>query len=574
MSTRVFGTLELNTRGTGWVINALEPHVAIRLKQIFPKIAKTQTKDFKFPNDPINCADLDWFNDRYPLAISDRDRKKLTAGRRKYESNQAEMEQIFLPDYVPSPLAGLKPGHQVRPYQSQPIDLIQILPNHGLLLGDDVGLGKTYTAAGMFLLTDARPAVAVVETHLQGQWVEKLTEFTDLRVHAITVTKPYDLPEADVYVFKYSQLLGWIDFFKTNFFKSVAYDEIQQLRRGTESRKGAAAKVLSESVKYKLGLSATPIYNYGGEIWNVMRYVDPSVLGEEDDFLREWTDGDKTVKDPEALGTFLREQRVFLRRTKREVGQQMPPINRIVEIVDTDRKALDDIAALAHTLAVRATTGSFMERGSAARELDLLARHATGVAKARSVAAYARILLDANIPIVLMGWHRDVYEIWLRELANFKPVMYTGTESPTAKQRSKDAFVGGETNLFIMSLRSGAGVDGLQHVCSTVIFGELDWSGKIHEQVIGRLDREGQQEQISAIFLNSDEGSDPPMVDLLGIKASQASGITDPGRVFEAVTSDTSRMVALARQFLHKREQRGLDARTRLPDEVRPEAIA
>lgn len=560
MSTRTFGTLELNTRSTGWVINSLEPHVAIRLKQLFPKIAKTQTKDFKFSNDPISCADLDWFIGRYPLAISGRDRQKLTVGRRKYESNQAEMEQIFLPDYVPSPLVGLKPGHQIRPYQAQPIDLIQILPNHGLLLGDDVGLGKTYAGAGMFLLTDARPAVAVVETHLQGQWVEKLSEFTDLRVHAIKVTKPYDLPEADVYIFKYSQLLGWIDFFKTNFFKSVAFDEIQQLRTGTDSQKGAAAKVLCEHVKYKLGLSATPIYNYGSEIWNIMQFVDPSVLGRRDDFLREWTDGDKTVKNPEALGTYLREQRVFLRRTKREVGQQMPPINRIVEIVDTDQKALDDIAALAHTLAVRATTGSFLERGAAARELDLLARHTTGVAKARSVAAYARILLDANIPVVLMGWHRDVYDIWLRDLAQFNPVMYTGSESPAQKQRSKEAFVNGETNLFIMSLRSGAGVDGLQYRCSTVIFGELDWSGKIHEQVIGRFDREGQEEQITAIFLNSDEGSDPPMVDLLGIKASQASGITDPGRVFESVSSDTSRIEALARQFLDKRELRALDA--------------
>lgn len=560
MMTRTFGTLELNTRGTGWVINSLEPHVAIRLKQLFPKIAKTQTKDFKFPNDPINCTDLYWFIGRYPLEITDRDRKKLTVGRKKYESNQAEMEQIFLPDYVPSPLVGLKPGHQIRPYQVQPIDLIQILPNHGLLLGDDVGLGKTYAGAGLFLLTDARPAVAVVETHLQGQWMEKLTEFTDLRVHAITVTKPYDLPEADVYIFKYSQLLGWIDFFKTNFFKSVAFDEIQQLRTGTDSQKGAAAKVLCEHVKYRLGLSATPIYNYGSEIWNIMQFVDPSVLGKRDDFLREWTDGDRTVKNPEALGTFLREQRVFLRRTKREVGQQMPPINRIVEIVDTDRKALDDIATLAHTLAVRATTGSFVERGAAARELDLLARHATGVAKARSVAAYARILLDANIPVVLMGWHRDVYDLWLRDLDQFNPVMYTGSESPTQKQRSKDAFVNGDTNLFIMSLRSGAGVDGLQYRCSTVIFGELDWSGKIHEQVIGRFDREGQEEQITAIFLNSDEGSDPPMVDLLGIKASQASGITDPGRVFEAVSSDTSRIEALARQFLDKRELRALDA--------------
>ena len=219
---------------------------------------------------------------------------------------------------------------------------------------------------------------------------------------------------------------------------------------------------------------------------------------------------------------------------------------------------MDGIAEAAHRLALRTIAGNFVERGQAARELDLMVRHATGVAKAVGVAAYARILLEAQVPVMLMGWHRDVYAVWLDLLADFNPVMYTGSESPTQKNESQRKFMAGETNLFIMSLRSGAGVDGLQGRCSTVIFGELDWSPKIHEQVIGRLDREGQTEQVTAIYLNSQDGSDPPMVDLLGVKASQSSGIVDPGRVFEPVASDTSRMQAPAMQFLNKREVKAL----------------
>lgn len=285
-----------------------------------------------------------------------------------------------------------------------------------------------------------------------------------------------------------------------------------------------------------------------------MRCLDDAVLGTRGDFLREWADEKGRIKTPEALGTYLREHHVFLRRTKRDVGQQVPPVNRIIEIVESDETALQDIAKLARQLAIKITTGSFSERGQASRELDMLARHATGVGKARAVAAYVRILLESNIPVMLMGWHRDVYEIWLRELAEFNPVMYTGSESPAQKERAKQGFVDGETNLFIMSLRSGAGVDGLQYRCSSVVFGELDWSPKVHDQIIGRLDREGQLEQVTAIYLNSDDGSDPPMVDLLGIKASQSTGIVDPGRVFEAVYSDDSRIKALARQFLSVRE--------------------
>ncbi|WP_155985654.1 hypothetical protein [Paenibacillus gorillae] len=45
--------------------------------------------------------------------------------------------------------------------------------------------------------------------------------FTSLRVHKIKGTRPYELPPADVYLYKYSQLLGWIDTFSDGFFKAV-----------------------------------------------------------------------------------------------------------------------------------------------------------------------------------------------------------------------------------------------------------------------------------------------------------------------------------------------------------------
>lgn len=148
----------------------------------------------------------------------------LQAGQELFETTQAELERILLPNYVPPNYVGLKPNQCIRPYQSQAIDVVQ--RRHGLLLGDDLGLGKTYTAAGLFLLSEARPAAVVVQTHLQSQWEEKLTSFTTLRVHKIKGTKPYSLPDADVYIFKYSQLLGWIDFFQEKFFRSVAFDEV------------------------------------------------------------------------------------------------------------------------------------------------------------------------------------------------------------------------------------------------------------------------------------------------------------------------------------------------------------
>ncbi|WP_409286821.1 SNF2-related protein [Pseudomonas guariconensis] len=545
-----YGTLSLTDKKQTWLMQGIAPHVSIRLKQLFPRISKTQVDCFTFPNDLEHCSDLDWFTSRYPLTISDADARALKKGKKAYTARKAELEQILLPDYKPKALPGLKPACQPRLYQQQAADLAHA--TRTLLLGDDIGLGKT-AATIMWLLNPAcRPGLVVVDTHLQHQWKEKVEEFSDLSAHIIKTSSPYDLPESDVYIITYGKLAGWVDLFKQRFFKSACWDEIGGLRKGRESVKGESSAVLACNVDFRLGLSATPVYNYGIEIFNIYDVLQCDVLGTRAEFLREWCANDKQVSDPSALGTYLREQKVFLRRTRAEVGRELPKVNTMVEDIDHDHRALKSIEEIARKLALRYEHGSFEEKGQAGRELDVLVRQATGISKARYIARYARMFLEDNIPIVLAGWHRAVYDIWLEELAEFSPVLYTGTESPAQKKESTRRFLEGETNIVILSLRSGAGLDGLQSRCSVVLHGELDWSPKVHEQLTGRVDREGQVEPVLSIYLCSRDGSDPPIMELLGVKASQAAGITDPGRVFESNVGDTARLRLLVDRYLPK----------------------
>jgi hypothetical protein len=95
----------------------------------------------------------------------------------------------------------------------------------------------------------------------------------------------------------------------------------------------------------------------------------------------------------------------------------------------------------------------------------------------------------------------------------------------------------------------------------------MDWSSQMHDQMIARLDREHQPDQVTAIFLNSSDGSDPPMIDLLARKSDQARGIVDPNEPTKAVFSDTSRVKALAQQFLDKEMAKVLEASSEvMPD--------
>lgn len=543
---RTFGKIE--HKNGKWVLYDIEPHVVIKLKNIFKGVSLHKEQPFIFDDREETALDLEWFMNRYPLLISDSDKLHLIRQKTKHLSDLSEAERIFLPSYTPRKMF-LK--IDLRKYQIQAVDLFMKMKY--FLLGDGVGIGKSATAIGILTDPSCLPALVVVQTHLPKQWKDEIAKFTDLSVHIIDKSTPYSLPPADVYIVKYSNIAKWADILGRGFIKTVVLDEAQELRR-QESLKYSAVKMVTKKASGVIGLSATPVYNRGSEIFNILDIIKEGCLGDYESFHREWCYGEE-VRNPKALGTYLRENHLFLRRTKEEVSLELPPINKIVHTVDYDKEAVASVESLARTLAIKSTTASFVERGQAARELDILIRKVTGVSKAKYVAQYVSILLENKVPVLLAGWHRDCYDIWLEELKQYNPVMYTGSESPTQKEASKQAFINGDSNLMIISLRSGVGLDGLQKRCNTVVFGELDWTNAIHEQVIGRLNRYGQENQVTAIYLVSQDGSDPLMVNLLGLKASLARDIVDPTLPIGVQFSDESRLKLLAEQYLKGKTQ-------------------
>lgn len=541
---------KLTLQDNRWILSDIPPHVAIRLKSVFAGIPKTQTSVFNLPATESMSADLCWFESRYKMDMKPQDRAALENLRSLFEEDRAASEAILLPEWQPPTRHGLRSGHELYHYQKQAVELW--LRRKSLLLGDETGLGKTLVPLGALAGSPYLPAAIVVQSHLPTQWVnEYIKKFTYMQAHIIEGKTPYSLPPANLYVFKYSNIAGWVDLFATGFFKAVVYDEIQELRRGNEAEKGRAALVLSQNASLKLGLSASPVYNLGSEMHNVLQYIDPDVLGPWDEFTREWcrmaSGGKWAVKDPDALGSYLRESGVFLRRLK-----QGRPINKIPIEVDFDEAIAESAADLARMLAIKVVSGSFVEAGSASRELDAFARLQTGLAKIKSVAGLARIYLEKGIPLIIGMWHRQCYEIMMEELKEFHPVMYTGSESAVQKDRAKEAFISGKSDVLLISLRSGAGLDGLQKRCSTLIVGEMDWSNAVVDpQLVGRIDRPGQTaEEITMLIPYVNYGSDPVLMQVNAFKKDQQRGINDPGAVLQPVHTDESRFKMLAKQFL------------------------
>lgn len=562
---KTFGTLQHD--GKKWLLE-VEPHVAVRLKRAFPRIPHASFGTIALSDTIDTCRDLAWFLERYPLASDDATLERLNRRASQHRERETLVAQL---------LAGMREAKAfdlaIPPRSYQRVAADMCLASGGLLLADDLGLGKTCSGICVISEPNARPALVVTLTHLPKQWQAEIKRFApQLRTHVLRDGPLYDLCNPpgrrskkdqpllirelpDVIITSYSKIAKWAEHLAP-IVRSVVFDEAQELRR-TESAKSAAAKHVAESATYRLGLTATPIYNYGDEIFNVIDVVRPGELGTHEEFLTEWCSYDR-VKDPKAFGAYIRDAGLMLRRTRADVGRELPELSRVPHQVDCDAAALAAVETAASNLAEIILASSGNARGDAMRaaeELSMLVRQATGVAKAPYVAEFVRMLVESGEKVLLYGWHRDVYAIWNERLADYKPAMYTGTESTAQKEEARRRFVEGETSILIMSLRAGAGIDGLQHHARTVVFGELDWSPGVHDQCCGRLHRDGQGEPVVAYYLIADSGSDPIVADVLGVKSEQASGIVNlEADVVAKLQNDGERIKRLAETYLSKRK--------------------
>ncbi len=537
---KTYGTIKYSARRRAWEVECA-PHVAIRLKRVFGKADDRQFGTIAISDTIENARDLEWFIERYPMSIKGGG-AMLAQRASKHREREALVQELLSARSVPTDFNLALPP---RNYQSVAAQMWRAAG--GMLLADDVGLGKTVTAIAGFNHAGALPCLVVTLTHLPRQWAAEINRFAPgLSVHILKKGEPYDLTDGpglfrkfpDVIISNYHKLHGWAETLAP-LVRAIVFDECQELRRdgdGRElSKKYAAAQHIAGSCDYRLGLSATPIYNYGGEIYNVLNILCPGHLGTRQEFGREWCSGwVQNIENPKAFGVYARETGIILRRTRNEVGRELPEITIVPHHIDTDEAAFHAIQGRAVELArliMKQGQAYAGEKMQAAGEIDYLLRQATGVAKAPFVAEFVRFLVkDNDEKVVLFGWHHAVYDIWKEKLADLNPAMYTGTESPTQKEAAKQAFLRGESKVLIISLRSGQGLDGLQNACNVCVFGELDWSPGVHEQCIGRVHRDGQQHPVTAYYLISNAGADPIICDVLGLKKKQIEGVRDPSQ--------------------------------------------
>ena len=525
---RTYGTLSYNRRSRCWVVKG-DPSVTEMCKRLFPGSAGSKRGEARFPAHRRTAGELCWLMMRFPLTVKMADLPlwdKAVADARAYAVRQEQAARM--PSRM-TPPEGSFTG-ELMAFQQE--GLAFLLQHDRCLLADEMGLGKTVQALFWLASTGLFPALVIPPAHLTRNWQEETARFLRIdgappRVHVIRGLKPYDLPDADVYVMHYLLLRGWKETLPTLPFRAVIFDEIQELRH-TGTEKYSAASLLSESCEHVIGLSGTPIYNKGGEIWNVINILDYHFLGDWESFSREWCYGygNAVVVKPDLLGAYLKREGLMLRRTKQEVLKELPPKRRLVQELDWNDKVYARLMEpiLPELLRWRSDgTLTASARAMLEEQISQRARQATGVAKAPYVCQFVRALLEGGEKVLLFAHHHEVMDIYKKELHAFAPGFITGRETSAMKDRAVERFMTGKTDLVCISLRAASGLNLQRATC--VVFGELDWSPAVHSQAEDRAHRIGQEDSLLCYYLVSPQGSDAAMQEALGLKVSQFVGL-------------------------------------------------
>jgi len=537
-----------------WELVDAEPAAAELAKRLFPGSSGRGAGKARFFVNKRLFADLVWFLQRWPMVIEDRPAflvdYALTCQyvRDRDAFNRAPM----------AALPGLDFCGELRPFQQE--GLAWAMVNERTLIADEMGLGKTIQAIAWLSARDHWPAVIVVPPHLITHWEKVLPVFLKhpegtkgdpIEVHTIRGRKNYDLPKAHVYLIHYLLLNDWRKPLEALGTHSLVFDEIQELRHGT-SQKYSAASALASKSPGVLGLSGTPIYNYGGEIWNVLNIIEYHCLGDWDSFTREWCHGygNVQVKQPDVLNAHLKREGLMIRRLKKDVLKDLPEKQRAVVELDSDDSYYNKMIGKAVDLAIAAAqTKDNMERGRL--ELNALTetRRITGLAKAPAVADFMRTMLEAGEPTLLFVYHHDVVDFLVDKLRDFHPRVISGRETQAEKNQALEDFKSGKTNVCLISLRAAAGLDGFQERARVVVFAELDWSPAVHAQAEDRAHRMGQLGSVLCYYLVTRVGTDLDMQEALGLKIAQFLGVMG-----DEAPTDTDRVLADQASKKHMRQ--------------------
>ena len=426
----------------------------------------------------------------------------------------------------------------LRGYQHDGVDWLVFLRRAGLgaLLADDMGLGKTVQA----LAAHAGRTLVVCPASVVHNWLAEARRFRPaLRAVAYHGAGRSLDRAADLVVTTYALLRLDADALAAQPWDAVVLDEAQAIKNPDSQTARAAYRL---AAPFRLAMTGTPVENRLEELWSLLRFTNPGLLGRLEAFLERYA-RPIAAGEPGAAERLRAHIRPFvLRRLKRDVAPELPPRTEVAlycTLTPEERAVYDAILAATRdeVVARLRAGGSTLEALEALLRLRQAACHRGLVpGQAAETSSKVELLLETLDTVLADGHKALVFSQWTSLLDLLTPPLERAGIAPLrldGSTRDREGVVRAfqdDTGPPVMLVSLKAGGTGINLTAADHVFlCDPWWNPAAEDQAADRAHRIGQEKPVLVTRLVAEGTVEERILELQERKRALAEAALGPG---------------------------------------------
>jgi SNF2 family DNA or RNA helicase len=396
-------------------------------------------------------------------------------------------------------------------YQKNGFLWIRSILNHvnGCILGDEMGLGKTLqiiTYAVSMQQKGTCSILVVAPISLLANWEKECRKFApslNILIHhgSQRASNFKDFEPYDIVVTSYSVVINDLCMLNMKKWDLVVLDEAQNIKSPTSARTIACKSLNRENT---IAVSGTPFENHVTDVWSIVDFVKPGLLGSLEQFndvISDDVDGGRKLEP--ILSSLM------IRRQVKDVANELPPRIDIDNPLQMSSKEceeyaryLDEIKGSSQT--DRISIGMFQKLRMYCTHPMITNNDAAIDPFSKSV-KYQRlceileVILENREKVIVFTSYKKMFEIFkedLRSRYGVKIWMINGETDVEDRQIIVDQFNQYSSSaVLILNPRAagtGLNITGANHV----IHYNLEWNPALEDQSSARAYRKGQSKTV------------------------------------------------------------------------------
>ncbi|MFC7814184.1 SNF2-related protein [Streptomyces sp. NPDC057367] len=444
----------------------------------------------------------------------------------------------------------------LRDYQRRGLDWLVRMTSSGLgcCLADDMGLGKTITLIALHLhrQTDASaagPTLVVCPTSLMGNWQREIERFapgTPVRRFHGTKRDLEVLTDGEFVLTTYGTMRLDTGRLSAVPWGLVVADEAQHVKNPYSE---TARQLRSIGARARVALTGTPVENNLSELWAVLDWATPGLLGRLGTFRRHYAQAVEGGQDPAAAERLARLVRPFLLRRRKSdpgIAPELPPKTETDHPVSltTEQAGLYE-AVVREALAEIAGADSMARRGMIVKlltGLKQICNHPAQFLKEERPRITGRsgklelldellgTILAEGASVLVFTQYVQMARLLEQHLAarGVASLFLHGGTSVTARESMVRRFQDGEVPVFLLSLKAagtGLNLTRAEHV----VHYDRWWNPAVEAQATDRAYRIGQTRPVQVHRLVAEGTVEDRIAALLHRKRELADAVLGAG---------------------------------------------